>query len=414
MSKKEYNFIDLFAGCGGLSEGFMQTGCFDAVAHVEWELPMVETLRKRLATHWGYSEEESKKRVVHFDVQCTDELMSGDWNSELMQKYAKTNSDEIVNGGISNLIGTENVDLVIGGPPCQAYSIHGRATDSNSMSEDYRNYLFESFVKVVSNVKPKIFVFENVPGILTAKPGGTKITDRIHKAFDEIGYNTLDSNDWGKAIFNAADFEVPQNRKRVIIIGVRKNGRFCLDELYNSIRGEISNNIKTVFDAIGGFPSIEPLSKPIKVNGKNISHKVSKVGLLQHDPRYNNERDISIFREWVSKRLNYAPHKEKIAYYYAQTGRKTLYSKYRNLEWDKQSPTVVAHLYKDGLMFIHPDEKQARSITIREAAALMTFPLDYEFVGTNAYCYKMIGNAVPVKFAKAIATALYKVIKSKE
>ena len=85
-----------------------------------------------------------------------------------------------------------------------------------------------------------------------------------------------------------------------------------------------------------------------------------------------------------------------------------LYQKYKSLEWDKPSHTVVAHLSKDGYMFIHPDPEQQRSITIREAACLMTFPTDYQFLGSTPYNYKMIGNAVPVNFAKAIATALYK------
>ena len=84
--------------------------------------------------------------------------------------------------------------------------------------------------------------------------------------------------------------------------------------------------------------------------------------------------------------------------------------KYRNLEWNKPSPTIVAHLQKDGFMFIHPDAQQARSITIREAATLMSFPLDFQFIGSNASCFKMIGNAVPVRFAEALADALYDVI----
>lgn len=91
-------------------------------------------------------------------------------------------------------------------------------------------------------------------------------------------------------------------------------------------------------------------------------------------------------------------------------GRDTLYRKYRNLEWDKPSPTVVAHLQKDGYMFLHPDIEQSRFITIREAALLMSFPSDYEFIGNRASCYKMIGNAVPVNFAKAIAKTVYKVL----
>ena len=92
-------------------------------------------------------------------------------------------------------------------------------------------------------------------------------------------------------------------------------------------------------------------------------------------------------------------------------GKQSNHAKYRNLEWDKPSPTIVAHLYKDGLMFIHPDAKQARSITIKEAALLQSFPDDYEFVGSSGDCFKMIGNAVPPEMAKHIALGLEKKIR---
>lgn len=101
-------------------------------------------------------------------------------------------------------------------------------------------------------------------------------------------------------------------------------------------------------------------------------------------------------------------------FYTKITGHTSNHIKYRNIEWDKPSPTVVAHLNKDGYMFIHPDVEQLRSITIREAALLQTFPMDFKFVGSNPYCFKMIGNAVPVNFAKGIAEAMYSVLISKE
>ena len=94
------------------------------------------------------------------------------------------------------------------------------------------------------------------------------------------------------------------------------------------------------------------------------------------------------------------------SYIFEITGHETLFQKYKSLEWDKPSHTIVAHLSKDGYMFIHPDVKQERSITIREAACLMTFPLDYQFSKSTPYSFKMIGNAVPVQFAKAIAIGL--------
>ena len=111
--------------------------------------------------------------------------------------------------------------------------------------------------------------------------------------------------------------------------------------------------------------------------------------------------------------MNSYTTEEKLKFYTETTGKKSNHNKYRNLDWDKPSPTVVSHLYKDGLMFIHPDIKQLRSITIREAALLQSFPMDFEFLGSNAYCFKMIGNAVPVTFAKQIALAISDVLKKK-
>ena len=188
MPKKKYTFIDLFAGCGGLSEGFLQTGRFEALAHVEWEKPMVDTLRNRLVTKWGESESSALKKVVLFDIQKTEELIKGSWSDDSILKYGNYNSDIVKKRGLKGVVGKKHVDLIIGGPPCQAYSIHGRATDKNSMQNDYRNYLFESFCKVVDAFRPDLFVFENVGGLLSAKPGGIPVRSRIYNAFTDIGY----------------------------------------------------------------------------------------------------------------------------------------------------------------------------------------------------------------------------------
>lgn len=414
LEDRKLTFIDLFAGCGGLSEGFLQTYKFEAIAHVEWELPMVETLRNRLIKKWGHNQEEAKKRVVLFDVQKTEELLNGEWEDETLEKFEKYNHDSIIRNGLKSLIDEKGVDIIIGGPPCQAYSIHGRATDPNSMQDDYRNYLFESFAKIVSEINPKVFIFENVPGILSAHPGGIPITKRIFEEFSKIGYEILEPDKLGNAIFDASEFKVPQNRKRVIIIGVNKNANINLIDFYQKLNSRKSpDNKVTVRDAIGNFPRILPIDKNSMLYQKGVSHYVENDSLSQHIPRYNNERDVSIFRKWTSERMNYIPHAEKVRFYFETVGKKTLYAKYRSLEWNSQSPTIVAHLYKDGLMFIHPDPEQSRSITIREAASLMTFPLDYEFIGSNASCYKMIGNAVPVNFAKNIAEIVYETIKMK-
>lgn len=118
---------------------------------------MVETLRNNLHKRWNYTEEHAKESVIQFDVQRTDELFCGEWAEETKELYGKNNAEIVLKFGLDGLVGDLKVDVIIGGPPCQAYSIAGRAQDPNSMKDDYRNYLFESFVKIVDHYKPKVF-----------------------------------------------------------------------------------------------------------------------------------------------------------------------------------------------------------------------------------------------------------------
>jgi DNA (cytosine-5)-methyltransferase 1 len=410
VKEDKLTFIDLFAGCGGLSEGFLQSGKFEALAHVEWEMPMISTLRNRLIDKWNHTEEDALKRVIHFDIQKTDELINGNWENEVSDKYSATNHKEIEKKGLRGLIGSQKVNLIIGGPPCQAYSIAGRAQDKNSMNDDYRNFLFESFVKVVDEFKPEAFVFENVPGLLSAAPGGKPVTHRIYKAFNEIGYEIRNPKLLKKSVYTASELGVPQKRNRVIIIGVRKSTKISLELLYNEI-DSLKKKIKplNVYDAIGHLPKFKPLKNQKKVNGNNISHELVKdVNVKFHVARFHNERDVEIFRNWLLNEMNKSSSQNKISFYNDLMGKKSNHAKYRNLEWDKPAPTVVAHLHKDGLMFIHPDVNQARSITVKEAALLQSFPDDFEFQGGQGFAFKMIGNAVPPEMAKNIALAISK------
>ena len=406
-------FIDLFSGCGGLSEGFLESKKFHGLAHVEWEMPMVETTRKRLIDKWKYSKSEALKRVIHFDVQKTNELIKGNWAKETKQLYQNTNHEEIVKSGIDGIVENIKVDLIIGGPPCTSYSIAGRAKNKLNSENDYRNFLFESFVKVVEHYKPTVFVFENVPGLLSSKPGGKFVTERIYEAFKKIGYEIRKPNDMKKSIYNSKYFGVPQDRKRVIIFGTRLNSKINIEELYSTLDKFIDKeNIKNVKDAISDLPRLIPMSKPTKVNGKSLSHKYeSNCAINNHIPRFHNQRDIIIFKEWVKNGLNKKTTAEKISFYKKAVGKVSNHAKYRNIEWDKPSPTIVSHLCKDGLMFIHPDSTQARSITVKEAARLMSFPDDYDFVGSLGYKYKMIGNAVPPLMSEKIGKAILKILK---
>lgn len=403
------NTIELFAGCGGLLDGFEQSRHFNTLGAVEWEKAPCTNLIRRLHDCWGM--DDADERVLRFDIQRTEELFNG-WDDP---DYGQSN-------GLDELVGSNKVHLVVGGPPCQAYSIAGRVRDEDGMRDDYRNYLFESYLKVVNRYKPKAFVFENVPGILSAKPGNGErhIIDIIQEEFDKAGYSVLD--DMKNAIVDMTEYGVPQNRKRIIILGLSKEyygekSKEILKRFYSEYLPHYKTEKKaTVREAIGDLPKIKPLGKNLKVGGVRIAYNVSDPFIPNHIARWNSERDISIFKmlaeDIESGRNQYVTTYALKELYTEKTGKSSNIHKYHVLRWDEPSNLIPAHLYKDGLRHIHPDSSQARSITAREAARLQTFPDDYVFYGSNTDIYKMIGNAVPPLFAKCVANAVYDMLFS--
>lgn len=400
------NTIDLFAGCGGLMDGFEQSGKFRTLACVEWESAPCENLKKRLRDKWGYN--NSEEMVLRFDIQRTAELFCG-WQDEVYGESAGL--DNLVNKG-------GKVDLIIGGPPCQAYSIAGRIRDENGMRDDYRNYLFESYVKVVKQYRPKAFVFENVPGILSAKPGGVPIIDVICKTFDDAGYIVL--SNLKKALLDFSEFGIPQRRDRIIILGLSKEvygekASGLLEKFYNELLPKYKCKKKrTVRDAIGDLPKLYPLMFETKIQGRKTSHTYPQPYVENHIPRWHSTRDISIFRK-LEKDIEdgcnqYISIEALKKLYEEETGHTSTVHKYYVLRWNEPSNLIPAHLYKDGLRHIHPDSDQARTITVREAARLQTFPDDYVFIGSQMDQYKMIGNAVPPAMSKIIAEVIYELL----
>lgn len=401
MNIKKIKSIDLFAGCGGLLDGFEETELYTTLAAVEWEKAPCKNLRIRLKEKWNY--ENVEEIVMQFDIQRSDELFEG-WNEE---KYGKSKGlDYIVNknGGI---------DVIIGGPPCQAYSIAGRVRDENGMKDDYRNYLFESYLKVVDRYKPKLFVFENVPGLLSAKPGDKYIVDIIKQQFEEAGYYILE--DLKEAIIDFTEYGVPQNRKRIIIVGLRKdyfdNYKEILKEFYEEVLPNYKSDKKvTVRDAISDLPKLFPLNHDIKFNGKRTSYTLPEPFVKNHVARWHSERDKRVFRilttDIESGRNEYTSTQKLKDLYKEITGKESNVHKYYVLRWNMPSNLIPAHLYKDGLRHIHPDSEQLRTLTVREAARLQTFSDDYIFYGSNTETYKMIGNAVPPLFSKKLALAI--------
>lgn len=404
LKPKKYKMIDLFAGCGGLTEGFMQTGKYKEAAAVEWLAPQVNTLRNRLITKWG--EKDAQERVMHFDIQREEELFSG-WEDK-----------EFGNGkGLDYFVERENgIDLIIGGPPCQAYSVAGRVRDEKGMKEDYRNYLFEHYLKVVDRYRPALFVFENVPGILSAAPDGTPITQLIKKGFESIGYAIID--ELKEAVVNASDYGVPQNRNRIIILGIDArtygNSKEILDSFYHVILPKYKcRKKKTVREAIGDLPKCMPIFDEAS-HKKRISHITPECSISWHRPRYSNLRDMDTFRileEDIASGKRVFDSKKISVLYEEKIGSKSPIHRYHVLEPDEPSTTIIAHLYKDGNRFIHYDPKQQRTITVREAARLQSFPDDFEFVGSQGNAYQMIGNAVPPLLANAVAEAVYELLE---
>lgn len=412
MANKKIKTIDLFAGCGGLLDGFLLQGNYDTLACVEWEKYPCMTLINRLKTKWNH--ENAANEVVRFDIQRSDELFNGFDDVE----YGK-------HCGLDKLIGKNKIDVVIGGPPCQAYSLAGRIRDPHGMKNDYRNFLFESYVRVLNHYQPKFFVFENVVGMLSAAPDGTLITDKIQKAFVEAGYNVID--DFKKALFDVADFGIPQHRRRVIILGVNtrcfseKKCKDIINDFYLNILPSHRRERKTVFQAIGDLPCIYPVEEIIKFKGRKFSHlPISSSVILNHEPRFHSKRDIGVFKlladDIESGRNEYVSTESLKNLYTKVTGKHSNIHKYYVLRKNEPSNTIPAHLYKNGMRHIHYDSKQARSITVREAARLQTFEDDFEFIGPMMAQYKMIGNAVPSEFAKIVAMSLsqiyFKYVKS--
>lgn len=407
-NKNKLKTIDLFAGCGGLSLGFHNSNLFDIVAHVEWEKAPLETIH-----HWlkGQGEKEIDQKIVHFDIQRLSELFEG-WQQDPKFKDGK-GLDEIVKP-------LGKLDVIIGGPPCQAYSIAGRVRDENGMQFDYRNYLFESYLEVVKRYQPKAFVFENVPGMLSAAPGGVSITERITKAFDDAGFSII--SNLKEAVVDLWHYGVPQKRSRVIIIGLNKkifpNHKSMLHDFYTKNLPTRKTEIVTAKKALENLPALVPLKDVQRINGKRYSHKIVESTISHHDPRFHSARDVRIFqllakdKKLPKNKRMYKTVDDLKRLYTEQTGKESAVHKYHVIDPDEPSNTIPAHLYKDGLRHIHWDEMQGRTITVREAARLQTFPDYYDFGPSQTDAYKMIGNAVPPAFSNILALALFDLINS--
>lgn len=401
---KKINFIDLFAGAGGMSEGFTRAG-FNPIAHVEMNPNACKTLATRSAFHY-------LKETNQLDIY-KDYLTGKFTHEELLTNLPQAVKESVHNYEISddniteifekidkNLIKDIKVDLIIGGPPCQAYSLLGR--HKVDVENDPRNVLYKQYGKFIKRYKPKAFVFENVLGLLTANKG--QYFEDIKNHFSNLGYK-IDFR-----VLDASNYGVVQNRKRVIIVGWKTmngiNHDFPMPDALTA-----TTTINAIF---ADLPNLKPgESVNVVTQDKVITDELKKYNLdssigitTQHITRPHNDRDLAIYKLAIEK---WNDQKIRIKYtdipkiYRTHNNTESFLDRFKVVDGTGISHTLVAHIAKDGHHYIHPDINQCRSISIREAARIQSFPDDYFFEGPRTAAFTQIGNAVPPLLAYAIA-----------
>ena len=418
MAKLRY--LDLFAGAGGLSEGFIRAG-FTPVSHVEMDAAACYTLKTRLAYKWLLNEGKSDI----YDSYLRGEITRNAFYAEVPESLLSTvlnyeiswdNIEEVFQRMDHNLDG-EKIDLIVGGPPCQAYSLIGRARDENGMLGDKRNYLYKLYAEFLKKFKPKYFVFENVTGLLSAKDTDDQLHfDKMRNLFQQCGYKTE------YKVLNAADYGVLQNRKRVILIGKYGDEENFYPAIVKKERkynvGEIFRDLPELQAGAGSARPVQTLDyQGTYLYEAGIKSRNNQM-ITFHNARPNTKQDKEIYKIAVDlwnkehKRLSYIDLPEDLQ---SQNNKESFLDRFKVVASNAEcSQTVVAHVAKDGHYFIHPDITQNRSLTPREVARLQTFPDDYYFESVSGKpsrttAYKQIGNAVPVCLAEIIAKSLLEV-----
>lgn len=330
--KNVLRYIDLFSGAGGFSLGFDRKG-FNNVFSIDIEPSFCETYKYNFPKH----------NLIQKDI-C-------DLTIEEIQ-YLKE---------------YDNIDVIIGGPPCQGFSIAGNI--GRKFIDDPRNRLFKEFVRVVEIIKPNFFVMENVARLYTHNKGATR--KEIVSDFEELGYK-VDCK-----ILNSADYGVPQIRKRIIFIGskIRKKILFPKKKVEKYL---------TVKEALENYPELESGEKSIIPNHIAMSHSEQMLRKMSFISDGGNRNEIPI---------QFRP----------KSGDARKYIKYTS---DKPSVTVTGDMRK---IFHY---SQNRALTVRELAKLQSFPDDFVFKGTRISQQQQVGNSVPPKMAEAIADVIIKMSKN--
>lgn len=354
------NVIDLFSGCGGLSLGFIKDGY-------------------------------TVKKAVEFDASIANTYKINHPEVDMIV-------DDICNIDHSGIFKKGDVDVIIGGPPCQGFSMAG-ARIRTGFIDDPRNYLFKHYFNVVKTVRPAVFIMENVKGIMTMQNG--KIFEEILSIFSNPAMLGGEPYKLHYKIMRAVDFGVPQKRERIIIIGTKKDN-FDFDKVWDQTKKDLIKeyphyfDMVTVKDAIGNLGSttldgIIENPKPDTEYQKFLA--TDKKEITNHIRTNHSQIAIERMRK-ISNGENYTSLNETIHSVHSGS--------YGRLCWNDQSPTITTRFDTPaGGRFIHPVEN--RTLTPREAARIQSFPDDFVFYGNKTSICKQIGNAVPPKISYFLA-----------
>jgi len=384
MRKKTYNFLDLFSGAGGMSLGFEQAG-FNCVGSID-----------------------------NFQAACK--------THQLNFPNATTICDDITNvppEKFEMLISHKKVDVIIGGPPCPTFSTIGHAKIQSlgrDISEDKRNRLFIDYLKYVEHFQPKFFIIENVPNFITKYDGEIFRTTKDLIESLKGNYKVIED----VKVLNAVNFGVPQNRKRMILVGCKKeyDFKYPVESHFDSNFSSSSlnspqKNIVNLYDAISDLPKITDnwhIDEVKYSRNKNLSEyqqlmrDTNNKTVRNNRCRMTNDRAKQVFIHMAqgSKYMDLTPEVRKILPFREDI----FFDRLKRLDYKKPSWTVIAHIGMDGYMYIHPTEN--RTLSVREAARIQSFPDSFIFVGNMQDSYVQVGNAVPPLLAKSIATSIKK------
>ena len=359
MNEKKYSVIDLFCGCGGFSKGFQQAG-YDIKLGIDLWSDAIVT----------YSENFSKTKVINADIKDID------YN----QIYTLLKLDK------------NEIDVIIGGPPCQGFSISGKR-----MIDDPRNILYQSFVRLVGELKPKAFVMENVPGLIKLFDGCVK--EKIISDFTKLGYNV------NYRILSASDYGVPQNRNRVFFVGLGKE-YFKNNQFFNFPKPTTEKQPITCEEAISDLDFV-----PDDVSvGETINYQILPQNDYQKKMRINSDfilnHSITLHMQKTKDIVSKVPDGGN----YKDLPLELQNTRNVHIAWTRMNSKKPCFTIDTGHNH-HFHYRANRVPTVRESARIQSFPDDFKFIGKKTSQLKQVGNAVPPLLSEAIAKSLMKTLR---